>query len=67
MADRRAEIARKKAQIEQLRKERMEKERAKKGEHQVKILLTSVIFKSRPRNWRSLQRWSNWLCIKAEV
>ncbi|GFO20387.1 cytoplasmic dynein 1 intermediate chain 2 [Plakobranchus ocellatus] len=34
MADRRAEIARKKAQIEQLRKERMEKERAKKGENQ---------------------------------
>ena len=37
MADRRAEIARKKAQIEQLRKERMEKERAKKGEHQVRL------------------------------
>ncbi|XP_059140287.1 cytoplasmic dynein 1 intermediate chain 1-like isoform X4 [Physella acuta] len=36
MADRRAEIARKKAQIEQLRKERKEKEMAKKGEGPVK-------------------------------
>ncbi|KAK3745357.1 hypothetical protein RRG08_064682 [Elysia crispata] len=41
MADRRAEIARKKAQIEQLRKERMEKERAKKGEHQSPIKAAS--------------------------